>query len=409
MLPGYLAATFYFIGRIDPFVIFPEKRNGCLVDRKERTEMEGIAGSISTVQSHGRSSHENNFTIIRFIAAVFVFAGHMGDVLLIQPPLFGGIALHELGARMLFMLGGYLITMSWLSDPNPLRYAIRRFFRLWPPFAVCVLLTTFVAGPLLSEYGVQGYFQNNYKMYLLNLRFFIVFYQPGVFLHTPIPNTTNGSFWTMPVEAALYVVTPLLLSALRVKRKHKSFFIPMAVLTGVAVVFDIVLRVFFHNSRVVLYGTELISAYHLVVFYIIGIFFTCEEVKKHLNMQIGCIAVSALFLFQLAAPALQYLLLYMVFPYLIFSLVFAPNPVFSRFGKKIELSYGIYLYGFFFQQLTVSILQKLVWDVSYTGVLAMSAVPTVIAAVLSYYLVEKPMLKVGRLLIKKLKNNKVQS
>ena len=236
MLPGYLAATFYFIGRIDPFVIFPEKRNGCLVDRKERTEMEGIA--VQSVQFRAMVDLPTR-TILQLFAllrSVFVFAGHMGDVLLIQPPLFGGIALHELGARMRFYAGGLSDYHELVIRSKSSALCNPSFFQIMAPFAVCVLLTTFVAGPLLSEYGVQGYFQNNYKMYLLNLRFFIVFYQPGVFLHTPIPNTTNGSFWTMPVEAALYVVTPLLLSALRVKRKHKSFFIPMAVLTGVAVV-----------------------------------------------------------------------------------------------------------------------------------------------------------------------------
>lgn len=363
--------------------------------RSERGKKEDVQSSRLI------SSRDNNFTIMRLIAASFVFAGHMGEILLIQAPLFGGIALHELGVRLLFMIGGYLITVSWLSDPHPLRYAIRRFFRLWPPFAVFILLMVFVAGPLLSDLGIQGYFQSDYKIYLRNLRFFIVYAQPGVFTGTPIPYTTNGSLWTMPVEAALYVLTPLLLTALRVKKNPRSSFIPMAVLTGAAVVFDIFLRVFFHDSRVVFYGTELISAYHLVVFYIIGIFFTYDEVKKYLNMQIGCVAASLLFLFQLAAPAFQYLLLYLIFPYLIFSIALAPNPSFCKFGKRMEISYGIYLYGFFFQQLTVSFLQMLEWDVSYTGVLLLSAVPTVLSAILSYFLVEKPMLCVSRFLIKK--------
>ena len=136
---------------------------------------------------------KNNFTMVRLVATVFVFAGHMGVLLGGQAPLLGGYGLHELGVAMLFLISGYLITMSWLSDPDPLRYGIRRFFRLWPPFAVMVLIMVFLAGPLLSDLGVSGYFKSGYQAYLQNLRLFIVYYQPGVFSGLPLPNTTNGS------------------------------------------------------------------------------------------------------------------------------------------------------------------------------------------------------------------------
>ena len=80
------------------------------------------------------NQRNNNFTIIRIIATVFVFAGHMGILMGGSAPLLGGFRLHQLGVSILFLMSGYLITMSWMSDPNPLRFAVRRFFRLWPPF-----------------------------------------------------------------------------------------------------------------------------------------------------------------------------------------------------------------------------------------------------------------------------------
>lgn len=346
---------------------------------------------------------DNNFPIIRLTAAVFVFTGHMGMIMGGQPPLLGGFPLHELGVGMLFLISGYLITKSWLSDPDPLRFAVRRFLRLWPPFAVLVLLMAFVAGPLLSTLGPGNYFQNScYMGYLRNLRFYIVYALPGVFTDLPLPNSMNGSLWTMPVEASLYVLTPLLLKLLRVKGHPRVSFYIAAVLTGTAVGTDIFLRFFYPDARTVVYGTELISSYHLIVFYIIGIFFTYKEARALLNMQVGCVAMCLMLLTQFSSAPLQHLAMYLVFPYFILSIVFTPAPVFSQLDRKMELSYGIYLYGFFFQQLTVYLRGLYGWELTYMEALLISAVPTLLAAVLSYYLIEKPSIKLSRYLVKKL-------
>ena len=174
-----------------------------------------MASETKTTTLHPAGGRENNFPLIRLTAAVFVFAGHMGLILGGQPPLLGGLPLHELGVGMLFLISGYLITKSWLSDPHPLRFAVRRFLRLWPPFAVLVLLLALAAGPLLSSLGPEGYFRSGWGGYLRNLRFYIVYALPGVFTDLPLPNSMNGSLWTMPVEAGLYVLTPVLLTVMR--------------------------------------------------------------------------------------------------------------------------------------------------------------------------------------------------
>ena len=356
-----------------------------------------------TVQKAHKGVRDNNFSVLRLIATLFVFAGHMGVILGVQPPLLGGFPLHELGVMILFMISGYLITMSWLSDPHPLRYSIRRFFRLWPPFAVMVLVMVFVTGPLVSELGVKGYFQSWYSTYLHNLRFYIIYAQPGVFTGLPVANATNGSLWTMPVEAALYVATPLLVTLLRVKGRSKWSFRMMTVLTGAAVVFDLFLRTFFPGDSVVVYATDWIAAYHLITMYLIGILFTYEEARRYLNVQVGCVAVCMMLFTGVVSDPLQHVLLYLAFPYFIFSFAFAPKPAFKNFGRKVDLSYGIYLYGFFFQQLAVYLQQRNGINLGYMKTFAVSMLFTLAAALLSWYLVEKPAHRFGRFLIGKMK------
>lgn len=361
-------------------------------------------GAEKTVRKESLGQRENNFAIIRYAATMFVFAGHMGMIMGVQPPLFAGIRLHEIGVSMLFLISGYLITKSWLSDPNPLRYGIRRFFRLWPPFAVMILLMVFIAGPLVSQLSWQEYFQGGWQVYLRNLRFYIIYALPGVFTELPVASAVNGSLWTMPVEAGLYVITPLLLTAMRVRKNQKVSFVPMAVLTVAAFVFDLYLRVCRADAWVVFYATDIISAYHLTVMYLIGMLFTYEQMRKILNVQAGCAAMCLLFLFQTGSVKVVYTLLYLIFPYFIFSIVFAPKPVFSKVGRKMELSYGIYLYGFFFQQLAVQWQQQRGVSLGYTKTLFLSLIPTLIAAVFSYYLVERPAIRFGRMLVEKLKS-----
>ncbi len=360
-----------------------------------RTERQGIS----------KARHENNFTILRVVAAIFVFAGHMGHIRGGTPPLLGSYPIHELGVAVLFVLSGYLITTSWMSDPHPVRYMIRRFFRLWPPFAVMVLVMTFVVGPLLSELGWEGYFQSWYTVYLRNLRFYIVYALPGVFTTLPIPNNVNGSLWTMPLEALLYVVAPIAITLLLLPRKRfpRVSLGLAAVLTVAVSGFDLYLRKCYTGPMVVIYGTDAVAAWHLITFFVIGMLFTYEEVRRLLNVQAGCMLMALLLLFQQSEPLMQYLALYLILPYFLFSFAFAPQPVFRNFGKKLEPSYGIYLYGFLFQQLVVVWQQKHGVSFTYLECLVISLVPSLAAAALSYYLVEKPFLRLSKYLTGKIR------
>ncbi len=298
----------------------------------------------------GTGNKSNNFSALRLCAACFVFAGHMGMLLGGKTPTFTGFSLHWLGVSMLFLIGGYLVSYSWLMDPHPLRYGIKRFMRLWPPFAVMVLLMTYAAGPLVSDLGVQGYFGSWYKLYLLNLRFYIVYAQPGVFPDNPIPMSTNGSLWTMPVEAALYVLTPFILSLLGMRRKN----VPGR-----------------PEDR------------------------TSEE--KHISLQKAVLFTAVLFLTEYAGEPLHFAALYVVFPYLIFSLALAKEPVFAGVGRRLDLSYGIYLYGYFFQQLVIQRMCRAGHPPGYLTALVLSGILTIPAAVLSWFLIEKPSIAIGKL------------
>ena len=170
-----------------------------------------------------RTGRENNFGILRLCAAIMVISGHMANLMLLPVPTLFGRQVHALGVYVFFLIGGYLITKSWMSDPHPICYAVKRFMRIWPPLAAYVLFAAFVAGPLLSELSAAEYFASGgWKTYLLNLCLYIMYSLPGVFARNPYPNAVNGSLWTLPVEAAMYVAVPLLLTLCAARTKHNA-------------------------------------------------------------------------------------------------------------------------------------------------------------------------------------------
>ena len=349
-----------------------------------------------------KDSRKNNFNIIRTAACLFVFTGHMGRILGTEPPAFSGYVLHEMGVAILFMLAGYLVTESWLKDPDLLRYGIRRFLRLWPPFAVMVLIMTFIAGPLVSGLGFSAYFQSWYIAYLNNLRLYITYSLPGVFTDLPVPNTVNGSIWTMPVEAAMYVITPLIAALLHMRRRSERSFMAAAVLTAMFLMLDLYFIAFMRGTQVVFYRTDLISAHHLGLSYMTGILFTYPQIKKRLNIQKAIVGMGVLLMISRASAPLVYLFMDLFVPYFVFSFALEQEPVFRGYGRKVDLSYGIYLYGFYFQQLTMQYMRRNEMNMGYMPVLIISFLPTVLAAFVSYYLVEKPLQKCTHRIIARL-------
>ena len=335
---------------------------------------------------------ENNFNFIRLMAALFVMLGHMGPILGVEAPKLGGQAIHTIGVKVLFLIGGYLITQSWERDPHPGRYALRRFFRFYPPYAVMVLLMAFVVGPLLSNLGMPAYFQSWYSSYLWNLRFYIVYAIPGTFGSNPQEMVMNGSLWTMPVEALLYLLLPILLAAIRSRKKEKGSFIAMCALTGIACVYDLWLHYAREGQQLVFYATDWNYAMHVAVYFLIGSLFTWPQMKRFLNLQVGIAAMIAMICVQMAGSAWNELISYIAMPLFIFSFARMEKPMFSKLARKYELSYGIYLYGFFFQQLVVK------WRIDsgagwgFYTCFAMSLALTLVAAFLSSILVERPCL-----------------
>jgi peptidoglycan/LPS O-acetylase OafA/YrhL len=113
---------------------------------------------------------------------------------------------------MFFTISGFLITLSYLRNPDLVRFLRARFLRIWPALAVLVVLWAFAFGPMLSDLSPAQYFafdggaSSPYGYASGGILIFDIHWSlPGVFDHNPIPRAVNGPLWTIAAEAKLYL------------------------------------------------------------------------------------------------------------------------------------------------------------------------------------------------------------
>lgn len=332
---------------------------------------------------------DNNFNLLRFCAATAVVINHSDAV--VHGPNSPSILLSRTGMDLgniavdiFFVTSGFLVSGS-VSKRSLFEYAEARVRRILPALSVAILFCVFVIG-----LGFTTYSPKNFLLDSQTLRFIVknetlltgaAFPLPGVFESTPIPNVVNGSLWTLPWEARLYVILGLIaliakspILKLRITLTHLLTFAAFSLLllhitniffpfvskdaTRVVCMFFLGSAVYCHRDRIPLHRFACLAAFLLLI--------TSTFVNKHT------------FLF-------TYLF---TLPYLVMGVVYLPAGIVRKFNDLGDYSYGIYIYSFPLQQAIVAS----VTDSSPTMVLAITLPVVLVMAVLSWHFIEQPFL-----------------
>ena len=327
----------------------------------------------------------NNFDALRLVAAASVIFSHaylIGEGRQDGEPLMrltqGQTIFGVVGVFVFFTISGYLVTQSFEATGSALRFAAKRALRIYPGLLLCLLLSAFVLGPLVSSLPVGQYFRDS-GAYLFAFSNFTMIDPtrtlPGVwFTKWDAGGVVNGPLWTVPCEVLMYLMV-LGLGLLRALN-----------LPVLLVLFVLGLGGIWFDTASSDYVSG--SALWLLSFFVAGMILYRLRARGILDGRLALLACAGL---ALSIPLKAFILLFPIFgSYLIAYLAFArwlpPLPA-ARFG---DLSYGLYIYGWPVEQT----LTQLHGGAMPPLALAALALPiTAALAFLSWHLVEKRALR----------------
>lgn len=329
----------------------------------------------------------NSLNFLRLLLAGLVIVSHAAPISgLSDEWRIGGISLGNIAVGGFFAISGYLITASRFSSPIA-PYAWRRFLRIFPGYWACLAVVGLVfgalAGAVRGGWTLQsglGYLASNASMVRGGDAF------TATLQGAPFPAAWNGSLWTLRYELLCYVAVGAALLIPRVFTK--AFVFPLVfVLVSVA-------SIPVHMSGI---GGSVRDIAFLVPFFAAGacLFRFSKWMPMNGKYALGAVAL----LLAVVSLGLGHSLAALPLAYLCLWAGIALPDRFRRIGKKNDVSYGVYLYGFPVQQMLVLI------GAHHLGLplfILLSLVAVLPVAAASWFLVERPAMSLKGLVGKKM-------
>ncbi|UAY53516.1 acyltransferase family protein [Ferruginibacter albus] len=344
--------------------------------------------------------HYNNFNLLRLLGAACVLFSHTYYVVgqsekePLNLLLNGALEASGVGLTIFFFISGYFITKSATETHSVLLFLKKRALRIYPALIVLVVLSIFLAGPLLTSLSLGEYFTSKETWLYLGVStgFWIRTGLPGVF-STPAyyVHAFNTSLWSITLELELYASIAVLLWTGLLRKKA------FGLLAGCIVLISF-LTVSFKQDISVNIARQL----NLIAIFYSGSFVYAASIKaKHLLL---IAFLTAILYFIFSADRINS---FMTAPLLLLCICCCVYLIGS--SKKIvvpfntDISYGVYIYAFPVQQIMYRLSG---YNNSVMLSLLYSGLATIALAFASWHLIEKRflVLKYGSLSTRNLKN-----
>jgi len=302
-----------------------------------------------------KSFRDNNFDVLRLIAAGCVLLSHSFALINQREPLEvlsnGHYESGKLGVTIFFCISGYLITNSWLMSESPTRFVSSRILRIYPALVMAVIYSMAVAWvssnsafmDFFFNDGARHYFMQNTLMIWDNAETVL----PNAFTTNPVSGGPNGSLWTLPLEIKCYLAV-LLLGVVGLMR-----------LRFVGLILAIIALVVYAETAFTI-GTPIykFSEFDLYTCFIAGALFRNINKANTGYLVLFIIGLIGFVLSQLGfasahSPAYITVQIAICIGVLIVALSL---PRRFNFPLPVDLSYGLYIYGFPTQQLLIHLM-----------------------------------------------------
>lgn len=348
----------------------------------------------------------NNFDLIRVIAAAMVVFGHAYELTGLEPDGITralGIGVTALGVDIFFVVSGFLVSASLINSKSLWRFAIGRALRIFPGLIVCCLLTAFVLGPIFTHLSLAEYFSHErlYAFVVSKGTIVGVFLTgggsdlPGVFANNPVAGIANGSLWTLTYELFMYGLV-FVCGGLALALMNR-FDLVLRGLYGVVLLLCVLIH--FDSIPGLATDNEVIASISRfgLCFFLGGLLYLFKD-KVVLSWGVFFLALVCIAFMSYKMPSyLPSVLYYAGLAYAVIFLAYSQRVFASRFNRKNDYSYGLYIYAFPIQQATVDLLP----GIHPMGLMVLAGLLTLAMAAMSWHLVEKQSLQFKTKLVKR--------
>jgi len=313
----------------------------------------------------------NNFDFLRFAAASCIILSHAYALTT------GYAAMHwndplllvgQLGLATLFVISGYLISMSWDHSRSALQFIWKRSLRVFPGLICGILFVLLVIGPLATDLSTGEYLSRLFSpAAMATLPFFEGGASLGLFAANPVPFFTDAPLWTIPVEFAMYLVV-VVLGVVGLLRGGRWLLLLIAADTMLWMLWS---------------ADPALAKIRFTLYFLIGAYFYQQRESIEYRLEIA-LSLCIVLLVAAATPFVFFASLICV-PYLVLYAAHIPTARISRFGARGDFSYGMYIYSYPIQQTLVLATAN---TLTIPALTVISFALTLPVAVLSWNLVE---------------------
>jgi len=337
-------------------------------------------------------NHTNNFDGLRLIAACMVLVYHSYPLLYrdyYHDWLFNLTGCSSSGSICLdvfFIISGYLITQSFIRQPNCIQFFRSRILRIYPALIAALLIGVFIIGVIFTTLSLSQYFSNYYTWrYFGGLSLYKVqFFLPQVFAEAYHHNhAINGSIWSLSYEWTMYVML-FLMGTIGLLQPKKIFLALHLIVIATAIYFDTHPQL---TTQIYL-GIRTSFIAHLYGLFMGGALLYIYRDKIKINNWIALITllIWALSFHTNCCAVISNIAL----PILIVWIAFAPFKLLKLITATGDYSYGIYIFGFPVQQIIIHLFHGLL-NIYLFQFLSLAI--SLGIAILSYHFIEKQALK----------------